>query len=161
MADFRVERRAAVNYIGLPVEASMEALPAVVGPAFSELAAYLDMRGAETIGAGLIRYRQVLADGHVSLEVASAVSNTPRVRDRYVIDQLTDGLYAVAEQRGPFSWIAGLTNELMTWVSARGLDPARTPEGDWECWYECYPETPAEGRNGLEGIVHVCILLSP
>ncbi len=161
MADFRVERRAAVDYIGLPVEAPLEHFPAVVGQAFAELTAYLDMRGAQTMGAGMIRYRRVTTDGHVSFEVGLAVTAALRVRDRYVTDHLVDGLYAVAEQRGPFSWVAGLTQELMSWMSSRGLDPARAPTGEWESWYECYPESPNEGPAGLEGIVHVCILLSP
>ncbi|MFN3866304.1 MAG: hypothetical protein ACK4MD_06275 [Demequina sp.] len=164
MADFRVERRKAVDYIALPVHTVMGELPARVGPAFAELDAYLEQRGAEVTGAGVIRYRSVSLDSPFTVEVAHAVMNVPRVRDRYAVGRFEAGLYAVAEQRGPYAWIGGLTRELMEWGDSRGLDYAITPGGGagpdrWDCWYENSPEPPVEGPLGLEGRVEVCLLL--
>lgn len=164
MAEFGVERREAVDYIALPVHTTLAGLSARVGEAFAELDVYLDQRGAEITGAGLIRYRSVTVDAPFTVEVAHAVTNVPRVRDRYRIGRLEAGLYAVAEQRGPYAWIGGLTQELMQWGDAQGLDFAMTlghgerPD-EWECWYERYPESPVEGPQGLEGMVQVCVLL--
>lgn len=164
MAEFRVERREAVDYIALPVHTTMADLPARVSVAFNELDAYLEQRGAETTGAGLIRYRAVSFDAPFTVEVAQAVTWQPRVRDRYLVDTLPAGTYAVAEQRGPYIWIGGLTQELMTWGETAGLDFALEHGADgrpdvWESWYERYVDDPVEGRLGLEGTVQVCLLL--
>ncbi|MFW7415527.1 hypothetical protein [Demequina sp. SO4-18] len=164
MAEFRVERREAVDYIALPVRTTMEDLAARVGEAFGELDVYLEQRGAETIGAGAIRYRSVTVEAPFTVEVAHAVANVPRVRDPYLVGRLDAGMYAVAEQRGPYSWIGGLTQELMSWGDAQGLDYAvalgdGTRPDVWDCWFEYYPDSPSEGPQGLEGGVQVCVLL--
>lgn len=164
MAEFKVERREAVDYIALPVHTTLADLPARVGEAFGELDVYLEQRGAEIVGAGAVRFRSITPDAPFTVEVAHAVSNVPRVRDRYVVGSFPGGLYAVAEQYGPYAWIGGLTEELMKWGDAQGLDYAMTL-GDgtrpdvWDCWYEYYPDLPSEGPEGLEGSVEVCVLL--
>ncbi|MFW2512440.1 hypothetical protein ACNI3K_01530 [Demequina sp. SO4-13] len=164
MAGFRVEHREAVAYIAVPVHTTMAAFPARVGEAFAELDAYLAQRGAETIGAGAIRYRSVALDATFTVEVAHAVVGVPKVRDRNLAGRFEAGTYAVAEQHGPYAWIGGLTRDLMDWGDSQGLDFAMTPGDErrpdvWDCWYEYYPGFPVEGPRGLEGNVQVCVLL--
>lgn len=164
MAEFTVARRPAVDYIALPVLTTMAELPARVGAAIEELEAYLEQRGAEPIGAGVFRYRSVSADEPFTVEVGQAVANVPRVRDGYLVGQLDAGMYAVAKQHGPYAWIGGLTEELMQWGDAQGLEFALTLGDEsrpdvWDCWYEDYADDTAEGPLGLEGTVEVCLLL--
>ncbi|WP_084104653.1 hypothetical protein [Demequina sp. NBRC 110056] len=165
MAEFRIARRAPVAYVGLPVETTLETLPADVGAGFEELDRYVEMRGIDLAGPSLLRYRDFSYEGTFTVEVGLALSgrgDRPRVRDPFVLDELAKGHFAVAEQRGPYAWIGGLTRELMTWGESRGMDYAVSGADGvdtWECWYEWYPEPPVESASGLEGPVEVCLLL--
>lgn len=168
MAQFSVGRREPLAYVGLPVATTMDAIPEAVGAGFAQLDAYAEQRGMDLTGVSFIRYRDVSFDDPFAVEVALELADTPQqpvVREPFVLDTLPGGHFAIAQQRGPYAWIGGLTRELMDWGRVRGLDYAVTPGVDgpdsWECWYELYPEPPVEGAQGLEGPVEVCLLLRP
>ena len=164
MAELRVESRDGAVYVGLEVRTTMPDIPAKVGPAFDEVAAYLSHRGEVGVGAEVIRYRRVALDAPFAIDVGLTVDVAPAGRDRYVVRELTAGRYAVAEQRGPYSTIGALTKELMDWCDAEGHEVAMTLGEDgapdeFACWYELYPSAPVEGPLGMEGPVQVCLLL--
>ncbi|GIG53920.1 hypothetical protein [Demequina activiva] len=166
MAQLTIGRRDAVDYVALPVATTMDAIPDAVGAGFAQLDAYVEQRGIDVTGASLIRYREVSFEDPFVVEVALVLAATPavpQVREPFLLDTLPGGHFAIAEQRGPYAWIGGLTRELMDWGQARGLDYA-LERGDagsdaWQCWYELYPEPAVDGAQGLEGPVEVGLLL--
>lgn len=167
MAEFGVASREAVTYVALPVSTSMSSLSEDVAAGFRRLDQAVLRLGLDVLPATLIRYRTVALDGPVAVDLGVVLDPRyppPSVVEPLRVDALVAGHYAVADQRGPYAWIGGLTRELMTWADVRGMDCAMTPTeaGDaWECWYELYPEPPVEGAKGPEGPVEVCLLLAP
>lgn len=160
MAQFHVERHQAVRLAGVPVEVTLDTLGERVGAVFDDVERRLRQAGVPFEGAGVLRYGMVSRSEPFVVDVAFEVPAGVPVPDPLQVTVTPVGMYVVARQYGAYSWIGGLTKELMDWGDQQGLDYAMIPtaEGDvWECWLESYPQPPVNGPEGLEGPVEIFI----
>ncbi len=149
--------------IGASVEVTLDTIGERVGEVFDDVEARLRDAHVDVTGAGLLRYTTVSRHETFVVDVAFEVPVETAVPPGLRAHTLPGGLYAVARQYGAYSWIGGLTKELMDWGDHQGLDYAMVPSpaGDaWESWFEAYPDPPIMGPEGLEGPVEIGLKLA-
>ncbi|WP_084128691.1 GyrI-like domain-containing protein [Demequina sp. NBRC 110055] len=167
MAEFSIEHRAALTYVGLAVDVTMDTIPERVAPAFDDLARYLDERGIATTGPSVMRYGRIMMTAPFTMQIGFAVEGQPWIDHPYSADRVPAGTYVVGRQDGPYANLGQLTERTMAWGDEQGVayalevgtDGARGDGDTWEAWYEWYPVAPTYGEDGPHGPVEVCLLV--
>lgn len=167
MAEFSIEHRDAVIYVGLAVDVTMDTIPERVGPAFDALFEYLDARGIDIVGPSVMRYGRIMTSAPFTMQIGFHVADMPWIDHPYSADRVPSGRYVVGRHDGPYSEVAALTERTMRWGDEHGVTYAFEPgrdgapgDGDtWDAWYEWYAAPPVYTDTGPEGPVEVCLLL--
>jgi effector-binding domain-containing protein len=129
----RLERRAAVPYLGITAEVT-GGVPAVVDRIFPQLFAWLGERGITPAGAPILRVREVDPGGEpLVLDAGVPVAPATTGGGDVVADVLPAGRYAVLRHTGPYRSehafdLGAARDVLLAWMWEQNLLYSRASE---------------------------------
>ncbi|MFJ2738959.1 GyrI-like domain-containing protein [Streptomyces sp. NPDC087440] len=107
---------------------------APVADRIPELIGWLAARGTEPAGGPFLRYNVIGTDGELEVEAGVPVAVAPEPEGDVRAGVLPAGRYATLTHVGHPDELAGVTEELIAWAGARGLEWDMTEAGDGEHW---------------------------
>ncbi|WP_345800316.1 GyrI-like domain-containing protein [Microbacterium sp. AZCO] len=137
--------RAAIPYVAITADVTMDDLAAVVPPLTGEVFAWLAARGIQPAGAPFWRYDVIDMERRLVIEtglpLAAPVDGDSRVQSGV----LPAGRYATVVHVGHPQTLVDATSRLLAWGEEQGLrwDASPTPDGErWGCRLETYLDDP-------------------
>ena len=158
----RLERRPAVDYIGIRSEAAADQLPVVLPSVFSRLWAWMEGRGVRSMGVPFVRYRTVDRSGAVArfgFEVGFPAGAGVEGDEGVVAGQLPAGTYVVALYTGPYTGLREANAGVFDWARREGVSLQQSGDGvEWGAWLEFCITDPSREPDPAKWQTEIAVL---
>ncbi len=140
----RIELRAALSYIAIPLSVTMSTLANAVNRGFPELFGWLSARSIPPAGAPFVRYLTIDMDGELDIELAAPVSGQTPPDEHLRPGVLPAGRYVTLLHVGPYDELVQANAALDKWGRDSSLRWAMDDGSIWRGRIETHLTDPAE-----------------